>query len=243
MTKFTEIFPRFNVGYVNPETLCRHATAASTWREILSFHSVLATDDYVKLVDGYYRDAMQLFGEAWYHLDIVNVLYAAAKLHKPANYLEIGVRRGRSCAVVARGNPEVNIVACDMWMGNYAGMENPGPDFVRSELVLHGHTGQLVFLNGDSHALMPKFFNSQPKMLFDLITVDGDHSEEGAYADLCTVIDRLAPGGILVFDDIAHPQHPYLLNVWRRAISKCPNLLASEYIETGYGVAFGVNSI
>ena len=76
-----------------------------------------------------------------------------------------------------------------------------------------------------------------------MITVDGDHSEDGAYADLSNVIQRLAPGGILVFDDIAHPSHPYLIDCWRRATAKHPNLLTYEYVETGYGIAFAVNQV
>lgn len=84
-------------------------------------------------------------------------------------------------------------------------MENPGPDFVESELKRHGHRGNLKFLNGDSHLLIPELFLKQPEWYFDLINVDGDHSKEGAYADHCAVIPRLVPGSILVFDDIVHP--------------------------------------
>ncbi len=243
MSESNKPFPRYNTGYLNPTTLCNYATLPATWGEILAFHTALASDDYVKQVDQYYCSAIKNFGEAWWHLDIVNVLYAAAKLHRPKNYLEIGVRRGRSCAVVARGYPDVNIVACDMWMQNYAGMENPGPDFVANELHQHGHTGKVAFLNGSSHSLIPSLFKDHSELYFDLITVDGDHSFEGAYADLCNVIPRLAPGGILVFDDISHPSHPYLLDCWRRAMANYPNLLTFEYVETGYGIAFAVNPI
>ncbi len=243
MAELNDIFPRFNTGYVNPATLCNYATLPSTWVKILAFHGALATDDYVSKVDRYYRTAIEKFGQAWRHIDIVNVLYAAAALHQPKNYLEIGVRRGRSCVVVARGCPGVNIVACDMWMQNYAGMENPGPDFVAHELQRHGHTGEITFLNGSSHNLIPLLFKNQPELRYDLITVDGDHSEEGAYADLCNVIPHLASGGILVFDDISHPSHPYLLNCWRRATAIHPNLLTYEYVETGYGIAFAVSPI
>jgi predicted O-methyltransferase YrrM len=236
-------FTRFNVEFINPLTLCRYATSLDTWNEIMNFHSLLASDEYVLKLEDYYRKAIKKFGKNWWHLDIVNVLYAASRLHKPTNYLEIGVRRGRSCAVVARGNPLVNIYACDMWMKSYAGMENPGPDFVSKELILHGHKGEIKFLNGDSHIVIPEFLNSNPNLMFDLITVDGDHSEIGALEDLNNVIGRLAPGGILVFDDIAHPLHPYLLSIWREAISNYPNLLSHEYVESGYGIAFAVNCV
>ena len=243
MTKNSPTLSKFNTNYINPTTLAKYASSLDTWREILSFHSSLSTDDFVYAVDQFYRAAIKKYGDFWWHLDIVNILYAAAKLENPKNYLEIGVRRGRSCAVVAHGSPNVNIFACDMWVENYAGMENPGENFVKNELAQAGHIGRLTFLNGSSHLLIPKFFDENPDLLFNLITVDGDHSEDGAYADLSNVIQRLAPGGILVFDDIAHPSHPYLIDCWRRATAKHPNLLTYEYVETGYGIAFAVNQV
>ena len=63
---------------------------------------------------------------------------------------------------------------------------------------------------------------------------------EGALADLCAVIPRLSLGGILVFDDIAHPDHPYLLQVWRTALAQYPGLSGYEFTELGYGVAFAI---
>lgn len=233
----------FNTDYVNPATIVRLATSGPLWDELLAFHDELATDSFVQQFDDFYRRARRLWGDAWWHLEIVNVLFATAKLHNPARYLEIGVRRGRSASVVVRGCPNVDIVACDMWVQPYAGMENPGEAFVREELAKHGHTGQAIFLNGDSHKVLPELFREKPDLTFDLITVDGDHSEQGAYDDLKTVIPQLAPGGILVFDDIAHPLHSYLLDVWRRATANEPGLITYEYTETGYGIAFAVRKI
>ena len=225
---------------LNPSTLARIATATATWREILAFHGQLASDEYVEYLDAFYREGVRRFGDHWVYMDIVNVLYAAAKTVQPERYLEIGVRRGRSVCTVARGCPAVRIVACDMWQTNYAGMENPGPAFVAEELRRHGLSGDVEFLNGDSHVLLPQYFADHPGVEFDMITVDGDHSEAGALADLCTVIPHLAVGGVLVFDDIAHPEHPYLLSVWRTALSQFPCLSGYEFTEMGYGVAFAV---
>ncbi|NJR64470.1 MAG: hypothetical protein HC772_02710, partial [Leptolyngbyaceae cyanobacterium CRU_2_3] len=203
---------------LNPTTLKNIATSPELWQELLSFHGSLATDEYVAYLDRYYRDCLQRFGKHWYYLDIVNVLLAASKTLQPKNYLEIGVRRGRSACVVARGCPSVNVFAFDLWMPNYAGMENPGAAFVAAELKRQGHRGQMEFIDGDSHQTVPQFFDAHPDLRLDLITVDGDHSESGALDDLCNVIPRLAVGGVLVFDDIAHPEHPYLLHVWKQAI-------------------------
>ncbi len=225
---------------LSPSTLVKIATSSSTWNEILLFHHQLATDEYVHYLDTFYREGIKRFGSAWYYLDIVNVLYAASKTIQPRNYLEIGVRRGRSVCAVVRGCPTVDIVAFDMWIQGYAGMENPGPEFVKSELLKHGHTGKITFINGDSHQTVPYFFKQNPDIKFDLITVDGDHTEAGAFDDLKNVIPHLSVGGILVFDDIAHPAHPYLLNVWKKTMAMFQTLTSFEFTELGYGVAFAI---
>jgi predicted O-methyltransferase YrrM len=196
----------------------------------------------VEYVDRFYREGVKRFGRYWHYLDAINVLFTSAKTIRPVNYLEIGVRRGRSVCAVARACPEVNIHAFDMWMQGYAGMENPGPDFVRQELSRHGHRGRLEFVNGDSHQTLPKFFREHPGLALDMIMVDGDHTEEGAADDLAQVIPHLALGGILVMDDITHPAHPYLLDVWKKAVARHPGLATHEFTEGGYGVAFAIKT-
>jgi len=227
---------------LNPTTLANIAASIETWDRIIGFHNLLATDEYVAYLDVWYKECLSRFGKHWFYLDIVNVLFAASKTLAPRNYLEIGVRRGRSVCTVARGNPSVNIFAFDMWQVNYAGMENPGPDFVSAELKKHGHTGRLSFVNGNSHETLPQFFRQNPGLELDMITVDGDHSEQGALQDLEDVIPHLAIGGVLVFDDIAHPAHPFLLKVWKTAIGRHPELSSFEFVESGYGVAFAIRN-
>ncbi|MBN1536758.1 MAG: class I SAM-dependent methyltransferase [Anaerolineales bacterium] len=230
----------FGVSLLTPTTLANIATSYELWNEILSFHKLLATDEYIEYVDNFYRQSMKRFGKYWHYMDISNVLYASSKILQPERYLEIGVRRGRSVCVVSRGCPTVDIYAFDMWAPDYAGMPNPGPDFVQSELVRHGHQGKIIFTNGDSHHTLPEFFKQNPGLIFDLITVDGDHSEQGAWDDLKMVVPHLSPGGILVFDDISHPAHPYLRQVWRKIMEMYPFLSGYEYTEKGYGVAFAI---
>lgn len=134
--------------------------------------------------------------------------------------------------------PSVNMIAFDIWIPNYAGMENPGLEYVRKELLQHGQ-GAISFIDGDSHQTIPAFFQQYPEVL-DMITVDGDHTESGALDDLCNVIPHLSVGGILVFDDISHPAHPYLLNVWRKALESFPYMAGYEYTDAGFGVAFAI---
>lgn len=225
---------------LTPQTLANIASSAETWAEILMFHKYLATDPYVSYLDQFYRLALKRYGAHWNYFDISNVVYAAAKTTQPTRYLEIGVRRGRTLCCAVEACPNVDLYAFDMWVQNYAGMDNPGPDFVRSELKRHGHTGKAEFINGNSHQTLPAFFAANPGMQFDMITVDGDHTAQGAMQDLEDVLPHLAPGGILIFDDISHPQHMYLLEVWKMLMSKHPELSDFCYTEAGYGVAFAI---
>jgi predicted O-methyltransferase YrrM len=227
---------------VGPETLLRAATAADTLRGVLDVLAKLTPDDYTRYLADYYGEGLRRFGDAWYYADICTVLRAAARFVEPTTYLEIGVRRGRSMAMIAESAPGARLYGFDLWAADYAGMANPGPDFVRAEIARTGHQGTLEVISGDSHVTVPQFLAENPDLTLDIVTVDGDHSQEGALADLRTVIPRLSLGGILVFDDIVHPEHPYLVDVWRQAIEEDGGLVAAEYGDLGYGVAFAVRA-
>lgn len=223
------------------DTVLRRARRPESIRSVIRILETLQPDDYSTYIRAYLAEGLAKFGEDWEYLDITNALLAGSSLIQPSNYLEIGVRRGRSLGMVASAHVPVNIVGFDMWQKDYAGMSNPGPDFVASELKALGHTGALELVSGDSHQTVPAYLKAHPGLEFDLITVDGDHSDEGALADLETVIPRLAVGGILVFDDVAHPTHPNLLKVWRKAIQGAPfQVSTSEFTSLGYGVALGL---
>lgn len=200
----------------------------------------LEPDDFIRYLIRFYEQGMKRFGSSWRYADIVTVLLTLSELLKPRTYLEIGVRRGRSVCAVGSRAPECQIVMFDMWAENYAGIENPGPDFVRRELQKMGHRGEMVFVNGNSHETLPRYFSANPNAWFDLITVDGDHSDEGAAQDLREVLPRLNIGGAVVFDDIGHPQHPGLRRVWLEMVAEEPRFSTWTFEEVGFGVGFGM---
>jgi predicted O-methyltransferase YrrM len=224
-------------------TVLSRAQRPQTLRSVIRILGQLKPDDYSTYLHEYLSEGLEKFGEDWEYLDITNTLLAASELVQPTNYLEIGVRRGRSMAMVAAGHPMVNVFGFDLWQQDYAKMKNPGPEFVVSQMKEIGHVGALKLVTGDSHTTVPDFLKSQPNLKFDLITVDGDHSDNGARSDLETVLPRLAIGGMLVFDDVAHPAHPNLLKVWRKVISSCPfPIQTAEFTGLGYGVAIGIRA-
>jgi predicted O-methyltransferase YrrM len=61
---------------------------------------------------------------------------------------------------------------------------------------------------------------------FNLILVDGDHTQEGAEADLRDCFRLLEPGGALIFDDAV----PELLEVWRD-VTRALGVMTWEYLD------------
>lgn len=147
--------------------------------------------------------------------DLACAVRQVAEGLQPRNYLEIGVRLGSSTAMVAATAPAVDIAAFDLWISPYAGLDNPGPDHVRRQLARIGHRGELKFFDGDSRMTVPRYREENPQVQFDMVTVDGDHSDEGAWSDLTNVAGIVAPGGYLFFDDLTHPYHT-LMPIWQR---------------------------
>ncbi len=200
----------------------------------------LGEDAYTIFLQRYLREGIAKFGKDWRFADIVSVLLCLTDLIRPRRYLEIGVRRGRSASAVASRAPDVAMVLCDMWIQNYAGIDNPGPELVQSQLEAIGHRGGHEFLSGSSHVEIPKYLQAHPDIFFDLITVDGDHSRVGAAQDLANVLPRLSIGGAVVFDDISHPKHPELAEVWQTLVAGDKRFSSFAFTALGYGVGFAI---
>jgi predicted O-methyltransferase YrrM len=233
----TQWYPPVQIG---ADTIVARLFGEAYIRGAIELMRALTPDDYTSFLVNYFSEGLQRFGSGWRYADIVTVLLCLSEVLGPKRYLEIGVRRGRSVAAVAKTNPECALVMFDMWIADYAGMKNPGADFVRDELVRIGHRGPMTFITGDSHETVPSYLSGNPDETFDLITVDGDHSTEGAIHDLCAVLPRLNIGGAIVFDDVCHPLHPDLGQVWKDLVASDPRFSSFTYADCGYGVGFAI---
>lgn len=225
---------------VGPETLGALALAPATLERVLGTLRLLEPDDYLVYVTEFVAAGRRQAGDSWRYADILTVLAAAGELLEPDSYLEIGVRRGRSAAILASVAPECAIVGLDLWEEGYAEMENPGPELVRAELAKVVHRGRLELIQGDSHELLPRLLEERPELSFDVVTVDGDHTPDGAERDLRDVLPRLRIGGALVFDDVRHSAHPELAEVWERVVVSDRRYAAWQFDGVGYGVALAV---
>jgi predicted O-methyltransferase YrrM len=223
-----------------PFTVLSVARSGATLDAVESVLARLQQDPYVDFMRRWYALGRERFGHHWVYADQLTVLHAAARLLKPRRYLEIGVFRGRSLSVVADAAPDCELFGFDLWIPGYAGLDNVGPELVRAQLARVGHRAACQLESGNSHETVPRFLAAHPDLKFDLVTVDGDHTEEGARRDIEAVLPRIAVGGVLVFDDICHPKHPWLERVWDESVAALTSFTCAKFTEVGHGVALAV---
>jgi hypothetical protein len=145
-------------------------------------------------------------------------LAASAKSSVIQRYMEIGVRDGDSLRRVVSNSATLGVVYLfDTWGGEYGGTGRGDHSHIDVLLDGLGYEGRRVYRDGDSKKTVPGLtFHDWA----DLILVDGDHSAEGAAADLANCWPFLVKGGRLVFHDTDHPAHRDLLGVFMEFVSK-----------------------
>ena len=225
---------------LGPSTIAANASKGSTLKAVIEILSRLEQDELIEFTLRYYKEGLSRYGNDWGFMDQLTVLHAASSLVVPHSYLEIGVLRGRSLAVVASRSPQCELVGFDLWAGEYAGLPNPGIEHVKSQLLRVGHKASATFTEGDSAETVPAWLDSNPGQRFDLVTVDGDHSEDGARRDLVHTLPRVRLGGVVVMDDIVHPRCAWLERVWDEVMAANPQFVEMKFKDIGNGVAFAV---
>lgn len=144
-----------------------------------------------------------------------------AAMIQPLRYLEIGTRQGHSLALVAliAGSRLELATSIDLYIENYGGEPN-GLEITEATLercgVIAGELlecGPVEMWQGNSHAILPHFIEELRR--YNLILVDGDHTESGAREDLDHAWELLEPGGVMIFDDCVNGSEGDLETVWR----------------------------
>lgn len=139
------------------------------------------------------------------------ILDRAARESAPSSYLEIGVRDGASLVCVLTAHPHIDrLILADTWESAYGGSGRGSHQHISVLLAALDATKDTLFLDGDSKDTIPTLHER-----IYMALIDGDHSDEGCLADLTNVFPLLAPGAILVCDDISNPAHPTLGKVVR----------------------------
>jgi predicted O-methyltransferase YrrM len=225
---------------VDLDALVRLAASSEIRRRVLEVFEEIEADSYLEDSKQSLRVGLSIQRPFW---DMCTALAAYVESYRPEAYLEIGVRQGRSAAVVAAFKPDIDLYLFDMWHPDYAGVPNPGPEFVRSQLERVKHHGAVRFVNGRSQETIPEYFsNPAHPSSIPLITVDGDHRDAGARADLENVVEHLPIGGMLAFDDIVHPTYPTLCRTWQSFLAEHPELDHRENLVDGTGTAIAIRT-
>lgn len=173
------------------------------------------------------------------NVSLYDYLREYVRSHDVRQYLEIGTRDGGSLRVVLEEGTATlqSVWVADLWGTDYGGSGRGDHRHIDQLLDDFNYAGRRVFLDGNSRDTIPALM-PQKAEFFDLVLVDGDHSYEGGKADLENVWPLVKPGGVIVFHDITHPLHPYLMRCFDEFVEahRAPHqIITADY---GLGVAW-----
>ena len=135
---------------------------------------------------------------------------------KVETYFEVGTSEGKSLKTVVENSKDLKkIGSCDIWKDKYGGTDRGNHNHIVDLLNEIGYKGEVEFFDGDSHKILPTIMHDENHIeKYDLVLVDGDHSLEGNRQDLIECWPMVKPGGCIIFDDITHPKHLFLEEVF-----------------------------
>lgn len=152
-----------------------------------------------------------------YGADKAELDYLASLAARPGvtSICEVGFNAGYSSWAFLTGSPSVEVYSFDL--AGYAYSE--GAKAHIDELF----PGRHHLIQGDSHVTVTEFAQQHPETKFDVVFVDGDHSLDGARADLRDLRALSTEETVVVMDDIT----PWL---W---FGEGPTAAWEEAVETG----------
>ena len=152
-------------------------------------------------------------------------LYELSKAIKPTWILETGTRLGMSAAQLAMGCPSAKVITLDIDPhSKNRFVDDPNLRTLKN----------VIALTADSRKAKELFPAECRK--FDLIYLDSDHTYDVVSPEFKIYREMLAPGGVMVFDDIA--LNPEMRRFW----SEVPEPKAElNFLHTLCGAGFGVH--
>ena len=115
---------------------------------------------------------------------------------KSSSVLEVGTWKGGWAISMAENDRKRKIVCVDPYPNLHA---------IREQFLVNAESraaGQIILFDTLDEAL------EDPNTNFDLIHIDGEHSQSALSRDLGKCVPRLSAGGILVIDDIFYHSFP-----------------------------------
>jgi predicted O-methyltransferase YrrM len=145
------------------------------------------------------------------------VMTAVVRFMRPHRCLEVGTAYGFSAAVIAsameRVSPQGRLLTIELGDIQYR---------LSSALLASEFGDRIVCRKGNTRDILAAAVAEMAPIGF--VFHDGGHSEENYVSDFETMVEALAPGGVVLFDDIRwrdrdRPEHdPRCYEGWRRVV-------------------------
>lgn len=147
--------------------------------------------------------------------DRVELDYLSTLAARPGttSICEVGFNAGFSSWAFLSASPSTIVYSFDMFEYAYSAA-------AKSHIDEH-FPGRHTLIEGDSHRTVAAFAAANAGMHFDVIFIDGDHSEDGARADLADLAALATPDTVVVMDDVM----PWLwygkgpTSAWQQAVA------------------------
>jgi len=155
-------------------------------------------DTFLRIASGHINPGRQLSdGEMRGALDTSDmrqnlpILYALARGIDRCRVLEIGTSDGTSALAFLKAASEVG--------GHVTSVDVADVPIARALIEQYGLSAHWTFQRGPSERVLPALRDQGAA--YDLVLIDGDHSYDGAHADLRHVEPMLSPGGVVLTHD------------------------------------------
>lgn len=130
-------------------------------------------------------------------------IYPWFSLRGPITFLEVGVFRGTTSALLLENIPACKLVGIDPWERSFFDRHDVRDDAAWSgilasiEGIKEKYAGRVAFIKGYSGPVLRNLSGIE----FDGIYIDGEHKYAAVIADFNLCWPLLKKGGVLIFDD------------------------------------------
>jgi predicted O-methyltransferase YrrM len=130
-------------------------------------------------------------GHTGKYINYQEYLYNLVKDLNPKTILEIGFNAGHSACCFLNAAPNAKMVTFDICRHD---TEKSAEEVLKKYF-------DITLIDGDSIETVPQYFEDNPTHTFDLVFIDGWHSDEHPYKDTVNTMDSINKNGILIIDD------------------------------------------
>ena len=109
--------------------------------------------------------------------------------------LEIGFNAGHSTDMFLSLDPRIKVISFDLLLHHYV--------YYGKVYIDTKYPGRHTLIGGDSKVSVPEFHSINNSIIADFIFIDGDHSEQGALADILNMKLFSNADTILLIDNVA----------------------------------------